>query len=649
MSSTPPPAAAALLPGDLSLLLHHLDSAPPQSQAAAEEAMRHPQLCLALLRAAPLQGDEADLRAALARRLQDAGADVLRAWQLLSVDSPTLSQACQRQALMTAECARHLAIESAYPRPDDAFLCGLLRELGHSGSSTLRDGAMNAAGLARACGAAQPLIDALELEAALDEHISNAHPLTALLWSAVRLGASAEAAEDPRLGALTALPAGTLLALRTDVAFLAGNLPTAPAEAPPASVQMPAALQYAALRGLLRGALGDCDGAAALRRLRYGSALVFGLPAPLLLTTGTDGHLLPPALDDHPASRWITELGLRGDDERSIIALAARSGTATRIRIGDEAPRCPQDWQLARWLQAPGIACLPLPPLGSGPCVAVLPQYGDAALPTSGVQAAFAAFAAQALSVLEQETSRRAALEAVRNELESSQRARARALIHEASNPLTVIRSYLGLVEQRNAADTALLAELAIIGDELDRVAELVQRFASPPGTGGEHGETCDPGAILDELDRLCASALFGCRDIRFDVRKPATLPRLAMPGGVLRQILLNLYRNAAEALPPGGRFAVAVAGPLLVDGRQCLELRLVDNGPGLPPARIDDLFGKHPSDKGRAHAGIGLSIVGELLAQWHATLVCRSQPTLGTSYQILIPLENTPKSATLR
>ena len=78
MSSTPPPAAAALLPGDLSLLLHHLDSAPPQSQAAAEEAMRHPQLCIALLRAAPLQGDEADLRAALARRLQDAGADVLR-------------------------------------------------------------------------------------------------------------------------------------------------------------------------------------------------------------------------------------------------------------------------------------------------------------------------------------------------------------------------------------------------------------------------------------------------------------------------------------------------------------------------------------------------------------------------------------------
>ena len=113
-----------------------------------------------------------------------------------------------------------------------------------------------------------------------------------------------------------------------------------------------------------------------------------------------------------------------------------------------------------------------------------------------------------------------------------------------------------------------------------------------------------------------------------------------AIPASALKQVLLNLLRNASEALQPGQRLIVSVLPLVNVDGRNCLEIRFVDNGPGLPPDRARDPLSPRPSEKGGTHRGVGLSIVREILAKWGATLLCRSQPGTGTSFQVMIPLE---------
>ena len=104
--------------------------------------------------------------------------------------------------------------------------------------------------------------------------------------------------------------------------------------------------------------------------------------------------------------------------------------------------------------------------------------------------------------------------------------------------------------------------------------------------------------------------------------------------------MLLNLFRNASEALHPGQRLVVSASSQVSVDGRASLEIRLVDNGPGLPPDRAADLFSPRISHKGGTHQGVGLSVVREILTQWGATILCRSQPGSGTSFQIFLPLE---------
>jgi Signal transduction histidine kinase, nitrogen specific len=104
--------------------------------------------------------------------------------------------------------------------------------------------------------------------------------------------------------------------------------------------------------------------------------------------------------------------------------------------------------------------------------------------------------------------------------------------------------------------------------------------------------------------------------------------------------VLLNLFRNASEALLPGQRLVVSVFPLVNVDGCNCLEIRFVDNGPGLPAERALDPLSPGVSTKGGGHQGLGLSVVREILAQWNATLLCRTQVGTGTSFQIFVPLE---------
>src|SRR5690606_15946898 len=127
---------------------------------------------------------------------------------------------------------------------------------------------------------------------------------------------------------------------------------------------------------------------------------------------------------------------------------------------------------------------------------------------------------------------------------------------------------------------------------------------------------------------------------IQLELRAAREVPAAAIPASALKQVLLNLLRNASEALQPGQRLVVSVLPLVNVDGRNCLEIRFVDNGPGLPIERAQDPLTPRPSDKGGEHQGLGLSVVREILAQWGGTLLCRTQAGAGTSFQIFVPLE---------
>lgn len=648
------------LPESSATLLRLLATATPNWAEAALVAARDPALCLLLLLAAPLAEGELDggLDLALRQRLSTLGADLLRAW-LLGLPQTDNGGDGQR-ALLVAECALHLALETRYPRPDEAYLGGLWltpSALGlgqRSGDSEdpgplflADDGRSHLARLVHACGLPDTLADAVELGPLLDEQALAAHPLVRLLKAADSLAGKGWETRGERIASLTGLTTGSLHSLRTDVGYIvsghaaypppAPRLPALPASAPGIADDP---FRSAALHGLVTAAFADQSEEATAARLRIATPLLTGQRQFLLLAAADDGlqHPLLPCPAGTAAAR-IQELRLREEDESSVIALALRSGRPATYLPAAAAPgRSMADWHIGRWLGRRGFCCLPLPLADGRHAVALLAVDREQELsPTerwllNELLGAGARAIVGARRLQEQAGAREDALK-------GRFREHVRRIAHEATNPLTVLKTRLGLMAQNQPEDEALQDEMGLLNAELDRIGNLLRRAGDLPADESELPR-CRVGELLQEMRTVYGDALFASRDIHFELRIADGVAPAAMPASALKQVLLNLFRNASEALQPGGRLSVALVGQVSVDGRNCVEIRLIDNGPGLPPERAADLFSPRPSSKGGGHQGVGLSVVRDILVQWKASILCRSQPGSGTSFQVFVPLE---------
>jgi len=104
--------------------------------------------------------------------------------------------------------------------------------------------------------------------------------------------------------------------------------------------------------------------------------------------------------------------------------------------------------------------------------------------------------------------------------------------------------------------------------------------------------------------------------------------------------VLTNLLKNAAEALPPGGRVRIETHDGVVLDGRPQVQIVIADDGPGLPDDILQNIFTPVASAKGPPHSGLGLVIVKNLLSEMNGSIVVQSTPERGTRFEILLPRE---------
>lgn len=225
----------------------------------------------------------------------------------------------------------------------------------------------------------------------------------------------------------------------------------------------------------------------------------------------------------------------------------------------------------------------------------------------------------------------------------SAQREILRNLAHEVKNPLGGIRGAAQLLEGE-LATPALREYTHVIIAEADRLAHLVDRLITPQGAALNIArlnihEIC-------ERVRMLVAAEFPAIAIHRDY--DASLPELAGDFSRLLQAVLNIARNAAQALTEQGglhepalTLRTRVARQVLLaeqQARLAVVLSLIDNGPGVPPELAGKLF--HPLVTGRAAGtGLGLSLAQEFVQQHGGVLECDSQPG-HTEFRMILPLE---------
>jgi signal transduction histidine kinase len=110
-------------------------------------------------------------------------------------------------------------------------------------------------------------------------------------------------------------------------------------------------------------------------------------------------------------------------------------------------------------------------------------------------------------------------------------------------------------------------------------------------------------------------------------------LPLVAADEHQLRQALLNLLRNAVEAMPGGGR--LKLRGSVVPSG---IELAITDSGPGIAAEHIAKIFDPFFSTKEHG-TGLGLALTQQIVVEHGGTIVVDSAPGSGTTFRVQLPI----------
>jgi len=215
--------------------------------------------------------------------------------------------------------------------------------------------------------------------------------------------------------------------------------------------------------------------------------------------------------------------------------------------------------------------------------------------------------------------------------------ATAAVLTHEIANPLNgisitvqVMQRHLSKQSEQFGQDDFLRGNLADLKLEIDRLGALLNDFRSLARKPRLHVAPVDLGGLVDEaLKTLSSEAESSGVEVAKEV--PADLPVLNADSERLKQVFLNLFKNAIEAMPSGGKLTVSA----LIQERYII-VNIADTGSGIPEGI--DIFQPFMTTKEHG-TGVGMAVVRELLSAHGGTISYRSRQGEGTIFEIKLPL----------
>lgn len=404
-----------------------------------------------------------------------------------------------------------------------------------------------------------------------------------------------------------------------------------------------------------------------------GANVLFGLKQGLLFLYDESGALGKVYSPNKVTG--IENLTLPMEEGRSLIANALiRNEITDSFSLPNNFTDSPADFdtakivdlQIARFLEKPGIVCLPLVDIQQigtqkiGVLVFGLDQpYFSHIQQQQNLLYGYLQESAAAIAVYRKKKYQES--ENFSNELMSYQ-TKIDSMVHEVNNPLTIVQHYLQLLKQKLPDSVDLDDEIKVLKEELQRAANILSttREIKTPFIASAG---CDVNQVIGSLVGFFDQSLMKPHSIRVMLELDTQVPVLDIDTDKLKQVFSNLLKNAAEELiafkPNAGKTSekksdssyrkelrVSTRDEIVVNGSHYVEIIVQDNGGGIPDKVMQGLFRPLDSTKGYGHQGLGLSIVRSLMEEMNGFITCKTSADNGTLFQILLPRKQVVSSS---
>lgn len=219
----------------------------------------------------------------------------------------------------------------------------------------------------------------------------------------------------------------------------------------------------------------------------------------------------------------------------------------------------------------------------------------------------------------------------------------AASVAHELNNALGTVTLRLEGLLAKTAADDPRHHALEVVDQEVERMSTLVSNLLEFARAGRGQVSTVD---VCDEVTKTAELTHHHLtrKGVRVVREFAPGVPLIQADRQHLRQVLLNLFTNAADAMPGGGSLAVRVRPEELPDRRAGVVIEVADSGTGIPPDVLprvtEPFFTTKEEGKG---TGLGLAICKRIANQHGGTLAIESRLGAGTTVRITLPIRPDP------
>ncbi len=207
----------------------------------------------------------------------------------------------------------------------------------------------------------------------------------------------------------------------------------------------------------------------------------------------------------------------------------------------------------------------------------------------------------------------------------------AAGMAHEIKNPLTAIKTFTEHLPGRSS-DAAFIRQFTrIVGAEVDKIDSIVKQLLTFSKPTAPHLERMNIIQIVDDTLYLLEAELVQHK-IRLEKKYYAAIVWINGDKKQLQQAFLNLFLNAIQAMPQGGKLGVCVEIK-----SDLINVLISDTGCGISKENISHIFDPFFTTK-EAGTGLGLAITHGILKEHKCKINIKSQENVGTTFEAIFP-----------